>query len=427
MKKIIPALIAIFMFCGAASALDPLTWQDCVEIVMEHNPDLRSAEQNLSSSEYLADAAYSGFLPQVTANLSYNRGNRATFQGSSGGAGATQDGNISSSRYSTSLSVTENIFSGFQDMGKVKQGRANKDVSKASLDATKVQVSFDLKSSFAGLLYAQDYEKLTREIIKRREDNASLVELRFEGGIENRGNLLLSKAFLSQAKFDNIVAKHSVDVSREKLAKVLGHDDAERIRITGTVPIEEHKKAPDFKQIVLETPDHRQAEARERSMMAGVTIARSQFFPSVNLVGSVSRQGSSWDQNNNSVGANLSLPIFDGANNYFNFKSSQAGSAAASWSKESVDRQTLPKLKEAYKIFVESLEKLKVDRDFLEAATVRAEISRNKYNNGLLSFEDFDSIENDLITKQKTVLQSERDVILAEAAWQQAKGKGIIP
>jgi outer membrane protein TolC len=92
-----------------------------------------------------------------------------------------------------------------------------------------------------------------------------------------------------------------------------------------------------------------------------------------------------------------------------------------------VDRQTLPKLKQMYRAFVESLEKLKVDRDFLEAASVRAEIARSKYNNGLLSFEDWDIIENDLITKQKTYLQSERDVILAEAAWQQTRGKGIIP
>ena len=426
-KKIVPAIFVALIFCSAASALKPLTWDDCVEAAMERNPDLRSSEQTLSSSQYQADAAYSGFWPQISADLDYSRGNAATVQGAGGAPVNVPSGAFSQSSFSTSIVATENIFAGFQDVGKVRQGRANVDVSRASLDTTKVQVSFDLKTSFAGLLYAQDSEKLTRDIIKRREDNARLVELRFEGGIENKGNLLLANASWSQARYDNLVAKYSIEVSREQLARVVGFDNAEQIRIAGSVPIEDPKKDPDFKQIVYETPTHRQAEAQERSTKAGVTIARSQFFPSVNITGSFARQGSSWDTNRNSIGANLSLPIFSGGNNYYTFKSSKASSAAASWSKESVDRQTLPKLKQTYRAFVESLAKLKVDMDFLEAASVRAEIARSKYNNGLLSFEDWDIIENDLITKQKTYLQSERDVILAEAAWQQTRGKGIIP
>ena len=53
--------------------------------------------------------------------------------------------------------------------------------------------------------------------------------------------------------------------------------------------------------------------------------------------------------------------------------------------------------------------------------------SRNKYNNGLQSFEDWDGIENDLITRQKTSLLSSRQRIVAEANWEQAQGKGVIP
>ena len=34
-----------------------------------------------------------------------------------------------------------------------------------------------------------------------------------------------------------------------------------------------------------------------------------------------------------------------------------------------------------------------MDREFVEAAAVRAEIARSKYHNGLLSFEDWDIIE----------------------------------
>jgi outer membrane protein TolC len=68
-----------------------------------------------------------------------------------------------------------------------------------------------------------------------------------------------------------------------------------------------------------------------------------------------------------------------------------------------------------------------VDEDFLKAANARAEIARSKYSNGLMSFEDWDIIENDLINRQKAVLQSRRDRVTAEAAWEQVLGNGAIP
>jgi hypothetical protein len=58
---------------------------------------------------------------------------------------------------------------------------------------------------------------------------------------------------------------------------------------------------------------------------------------------------------------------------------------------------------------------------------LRAEIARSKYNNGLLSFEDWDLIENDLINRQKALLVSVRERVTAEAGWEQARGEGAIP
>ena len=64
--------------------------------------------------------------------------------------------------------------------------------------------------------------------------------------------------------------------------------------------------------------------------------------------------------------------------------------------------------------------------EFLAAADLRAEIARTQYTTGLLSFEDWDLIENDLIDNQKAMLASLRDAVLAEAAWEQTLGKGAL-
>jgi outer membrane protein TolC len=93
----------------------------------------------------------------------------------------------------------------------------------------------------------------------------------------------------------------------------------------------------------------------------------------------------------------------------------------------STDRQLLVQLKQAYVTYVESVAQLKVDSSFREAAAMRADIARKQYNNGLLSFQDWDTIESDYIKRQKNYLASKRDRVINESNWEKALGRGVIP
>lgn len=427
MKPHFTTITAIFaLFCATAYAGERLSWHDCVGIVAKQNPDIRSANEQLSSSESLAKAAYSGFLPEISLNANVTRGNSYAFSQLGGVPLNTPagDNNVSSG----SVLINQNIFAGFKDASLVEQGAATRDLSRASLDSTKVQTSYDLKTAFANLLYAQKYVELTEKIIRRRTENAELVELHFESGMENKGSVMLSNAFVGQARYDKMVARDSTDVSRQQLARVMGMDELKEFEITGGIPLSEPGAEPDFKEIARVTPAYRQSVAQEAVNEAGVGLARSNFFPTIDLTGSVAAQGNNSfpDSGKRSVMLNMSLPVFSGGSDYYNYKSAAALHAASSYQKQSVDQQLLSQLKQTYRLYTESIEKVKVDRAFVEAAEVRAEIARSKYNNGLLSFEDWDIIENDLIAKQKLYLLSERDRVLSEAEWELVAGRGVI-
>ena len=86
----------------------------------------------------------------------------------------------------------------------------------------------------------------------------------------------------------------------------------------------------------------------------------------------------------------------------------------------------MARLRQAHVNLVESSERLKVDESFQEAVTLRAEIARSKYNNGLTTFDDWDLIESDLINRQRAVLSSQGNRVIAEAAWEQAQGRGAL-
>lgn len=392
-----------------------LAWEASIEEAAAANPELRAARANLAAAGHSARAAHSGNLPQLSGGAGYSD--------SSGSAASN------STAYSTSLSLSQNLFSGFQDSARIDQGEAGFAEADANLRVVRARLSQELKSAFAGLQFAQDNVTLTEKIVQRLEENLRLVELRFEGGRENKGSFLLTRATLAQARYENLQARQALASNQAQLARVLGRRDPSGLQVLGSVPVNAPGAVPNFERILQQVPELAQARARERSAVADVTLARGGFYPSVDLTGSLAREGQNWtpDKDRRTVGLNLTIPLYSGGKDYYTTQSAAATLEAVSSNKDNVERQQLVRLKQSHAGYVESEEKLKVDRAFLEAAITRAEIARSRYNNGLMSFEDWDRIENDLIQRQKTLLQSQRDRVTAEAAWEQAQGLGVIP
>ncbi|QLY26630.1 TolC family protein [Bdellovibrio sp. KM01] len=403
-------------------AQQPLTYQEALNLVKKNNADLQFSEESLNASKYTVESNKSGYFPQLSANLGYAQtgttDNSTGADSSSGGA------------YSAYLSASQNVFKGFADSSKVEQARGQMKVSDAALRTTRSQVSYDLKSAFASAIFATDSIKISEEIVKRRNDNLRIVQLRYESGRENKGSLLLSQANYKQAQLDNLKAKHDRDTSEADLKKVIGFDGEEPLNIKEEIPLASPpSKEPDFKSIAATTPDRQTYQAQVEVSEASVKNARSGFFPSLDLSATMGDYGNNFYPNNQdrwTLGATLTLPLFNGGRDYYATKSQTSQLYAAKSNLAGIDRTLLSSLKKAYKDYVEAVEQLSVYEAFVQAARTRADIARAKYNNGLMSFEDWDNIETDLINKTKLYLTSKRDRIVAEAAWERAQGVGAL-
>lgn len=419
--------LSILFICTGAASIAPagsLTWSESLSKASVGNPDLGSAESTLKANQEAERAAYSDYLPQLSANLNYSQGNSMS-SGSLdlGGSDAT------STTYTANLTATQNLFAGFEDKARVDQAKGNTELAKATLEGTKSQVSYDLKSAFASLNYAQSYVSLSADIIKRRESNLRLVQLRFESGRENRGSVMLSKAYLEQSKYDRLQAQNAVESAKIQLAKILGMEDHDDLAVAGEVPLNEPPASPDFHGLAGQNPELKQAAAREKIAAAGLTLAQAGFYPTLNLTGTTADVGPDWFPNRNrwSVGLALAIPLFNGGRDYYGTKSAKENLRAASYARQSGRGTALTKLKQSYATYLEAALKVSVDQSFVQASTEREKIAREKYNNGLQTFEDWDLIENDLISRQKSLLQTLRDRVTAEASWEQVQGKGSLP
>lgn len=397
-----------------------INWQTGLSLLQQNNPEWSAATQTLESTRVLEDSARSGFLPKLSGAISSSESyNEVT-------------SNSSQRSESVSLNLSQNLFSGFVDIARYNESKQNTLIAEMTWKQAKAKISYDYASAYAGVVYAQEYVTLTQKILARRKENLNIVELRFNSGRENKGSVLLSEAYYQQAVYDSIQAGLQLDVAQNALAQVVGLSlTDEKLLVTPDIPIKELEESSviDFKKLGTATLDYQKAIAQAEAAKFTHDQNKAAYYPSLDLTGSLGKTDSVFppEKDRWSVGVSLTIPIFSGGRDYANELSARYRRVAAEVNRTAISYQMIVKLKQAYSQYRLAIEKVKVDEKFKQAAQMRSEIAKKKYNNGLMSFDDWDVVENDLIQREKNSLTSSRDRVVGSANWDQVQGLGLWP
>ncbi len=416
-RNIFAITFMIYSFSVSARDID---WQSGLSLVQQNNPEWAAAKETLESTRALEGSAKAGFLPELSASIgtsqSYNEATSAASQRSE----------------TAILNLSQNLFAGFADISRYRESKQNTFIAEMTWKQSRAKISYDYRSAYAGLIYAQEYVALTKKIVDRRKENLNIVELRFNSGRENKGSVLLSEAYYQQAVYDSIQAGLQLDVAQNTLAQVLGLSLMdESLTVLKDVPLKnlEEVQNLDFKKLAMVTLDYQKAVAQADASRFSHQQNQANYYPSLNLIGSIGKTDSQFPPENDrwSVGLNLTIPIFSGGRDYANELSARYRRVAAEVNRTTVSYQVLVRLKQAYTQFRLAIEKIKVDEKFRSAAQMRSDIAKKKYNNGLMTFDDWDVVENDLIQREKNMLTSTRDRIVGQGNWEQVQGLGLWP
>jgi outer membrane protein TolC len=404
MRKIFAIIAVLVMCCSAALAL---MWNEALSIGERNSHELAKAKKELESSEWSYRRAISAFLPQLSAS-----------------AGMTETINSTTSAtsrsYSYGVSATQYLFKGTEGIYGIRSAYANVEYNKASLQATRATVLYDLRSAFIDLLYAQENIALSEKILEQQEQNARLIQLRYESGKEDKGNLMTTQADEAQAKYDLSAAGRDLKLARLKLSQLL-QLDVSQVEEPG-----ELKAVPEpvFDELLVTAPSYitasKQLEMAELSQKASV----SGFLPSLSLSGNLRKKGSDWppDEDSKSWSLNLSYSFFPGGSN---IAERAIAGADLDQAREEFDKGITDlrySLEEDFEGFRGTLDALEISKISLAAAEERAKITNAKYLNGLTGYDEWYRIENAYIQAQKQLLSSKRSALEAEAAWHKSYG-----
>jgi len=401
---------------GAAVAsgdllLTGLTWEECVKIAKKNHPDLISAEEKLNQAQANKAITTSNLLPQIDSSLSEKTSKSATKD--------------KSDTYSYEVTGKQLLFDGLKTPYDIAQAKEEIKSSQFNYQVTSSNVRLRLRTAFVKLLRAQKLLSITEEIAQRRKQNAELVKLRYKAGREHRGSLLTAEANLAQAEFEVSQARRNIKLAQRRLNKELGCTKFVPLRVKGDFEIiYPGKERPDFEDLAERTPFLQELIAQKEAARFGLKSAKADFFPQVYANTSYGKTASDWPPNQEawSVGATISLPIFEGRQRWATVSKSRAKFNQTQADERSGRDSVILTLEETWTELQDAIDKVQVRKKFLEAAEERANIAQAQYSSGLILFDNWIIIEDDLVKAKKSFLDAQADALIAEANWIQAKG-----
>ncbi len=400
-----------FLIALLASPLlaQEMPWETCVQQALTGNADVLAAKLSVSQAEFDVASSYATYLPNISAGAGYGQSLKSP--GSSG-------------TYSVDLSISQRLFPGILNKPEVARAVARLESAKVSFTETMAAVRFDLKSAYVDLRAAQEKVDLTEKISRRRKQNLDLVNARFNGGRENKGALLRSQAQYEQAQFEFKQAGRALEIAQYKLAYVMGIEFAPI-----QVPDSDEDSVPASINIVVEnTPAVTKAKFAYDIAAIGVTTTEQSYSPVLSASLSGDKSGTT-TSGFNSDGVNgrvsLSIPLYSGGRSSYDILSAKSDRDRFWQTYLGTLAQTKVDIKSLQAAAIDAIDSVAVQKSFAQSAVTRAEIAKASYTTGLLSFENWDIIENDLIAQEQATLSKSRDAVLAVARLEKLLGKGF--
>ena len=417
MHKYHRIFLVFLVFLGTCftqlKAEESLTWQDCIKEAAQNHPDLISAQEGVKESQAIKKITASSAFPQIDSNA----------------AAATAKANgETSDNYSFGATATQLLFDGLKTVDNVKAASENIKAAEFNYKFISSEVRLRLRTAFINLLKTQELLKITQDIYNIRRSNLELITLRYESGIEHKGALLTAEANLAQAEFEISQAKRALEVAQRELLKEMGRTKFLPLQVTGEFKVSDAVlEKPDFEKLADENPSLGKLMAQKNAVSFGVKAAQANFFPQLSAQAGANRSSSHWPPEDNRWNAvlTLSFPIFEGGLRMAQVAQAEALFNQAKENERSAKDGIIVAIEQAWNTLQDTLETAEVEKKFLDATQERAKIAEAQYALGLIQFDNWTIIEDDLVNAKKTFLNVQANALLAEANWVQAKGETL--
>ncbi len=413
MKNKILSFLSI-IFLAVPVFAEKITWEEIVKQTEEKSPAILSAKLKLDNAQLSYKRSLSGYMPSISASGSASQGEK--------------DKNFSRS-YSYGLNANLSIFSGFNTYNEVKIRSAELKAAELTYKRAVSDAAYEAAVQYTNLMWAYETVELLEQIKARRAENKDMINLKYNSGNVDIGSLRRVEADVELASYELRKAQRYIETASASLLKVIGRNDDIILETDERITLEDRSlEKPQYNALVESIPEFLISQYSIDIYKAQSSKSKSTLLPEVKLSGSLSRYGNEWAPGKNGwdAGLSISYPLFTGGTRYADIETASNLYKAANENFRTITYQLKSQAVAYYNSLTDAYENISTRELYLAASKLQAEISQRKYVNGLSTYQDWYSIENDYISSRKTMLDAKKTATLERAKWYNFIGEGFI-
>ncbi len=382
------------------------------------NPTLEAQRASLRATDENINQARSGWLPSITANgsVSYQDTQTDSLFGASG------------SVYPKRASVTlqQNIFTGFQTVNNTKQARKQVEAARQNLLDTEQSVLLDAVSAYVDVKRDEVVLELTKNNVMVLQRQLEASEDRFRVGEITRTDVAQSKARLSGAITERIQAEANLTASRSAFIRVVGGAPGTLEDIDALPPLPASEEAA--LDIALRySPTLNSAKYVEEAARYNVNSQYGGLSPTVSLEASYNK---SWDAStvttnvtSKEVVARMTVPLYQSGAQSSRIRQAKQLESQRRLEVIAAERQVRENVQNAWEGYREATARIGSTQSQVEANEIALDGVRQEAEVGSRTTLDVLDAEQELLQSRVENVRSHRDQVVAAYRLLLAMGK----
>lgn len=389
----------------------PLTLEDCISRAKENNLQLLEAKKDIDRARAGVTEANSSYYPSLGLSTGYRHGGDFSESGTG--------------TYSTGIDAKYTVYKGGYIRAGAKIAKTRVKIAEENYRQKENEIVLLVKQAFFKILQKQEQIALINNILKRRNENLTLIRLNYNVGRETEPNVKQAEASFAQIEYDYLKAEQDLSLAKLELNRLLNRPDEElSIKYEDKVIV-----FPLIDSLIKNAKDERpeiiSQKANREILEAQITQAKSNYFPSVSVASSYGLQGDNFlkQQSNWSAGINLSMPLFNGFST-----SAKVREATIALKQNDLNLQNLInnvelEVKQAYSNWQVAAKNLEVNKKTLEANRAVYQLTKLQYEQGRISYFFLQQRESELTQAENSYVNALYNLRVAIATLEKAIGR----
>jgi len=360
---------------------DLLNLGRCIDIALQRQPSIMSAQYNIKASESRVGEAQAAYYPQLSATGQYSRIKPLP--------GSTLSGNTNSfDQYSTIASLTQLLYDFGKTPTQVRIQKLNLDASRSDFDTTRSQTILNVKQAYYGVLQAMRNLEVAKETVAQFTQHLDQAKGFYEVGTRAKFDVTKAEVDLSNAKLNMINSENAFRISKAILNNSMGLPNAPEYSIEDALSYS--RKEISFDQ-ALDTafknrPEIQATDLRVRAAEESIGLAQKGYFPVISGNAAYTRQSiadpslhlEGWN-----AGVVVTIPIFSGFLTHHQVQESIATFNAARTNEDSLKLSITLEVQQALLNLRAAAERIPTAELGVQQATENLDIANGRYTAGV--------------------------------------------